>query len=114
MAGYSSSPVRSPKPLVPAWVLSIVIHGAMLVALCVAIKPFPHGAPDSQYGSMGLVLHRTSAGGDSTAFEQPVIQQTAAIMDVAAPPLLLASAAVEADEPATTQETPTQPAKSSS
>jgi hypothetical protein len=115
MAGYSSSLGRPPKPLVPAWVLSIVIHGAMLVALCVAIKPYAHGAPDAQYGSMGLVLHRTSASGDSNAFDQPIIQQTAAIMDVAAPPLLLASTAVEADEPATAQqETLTQPAKSSS
>src|SRR5258705_13962775 len=81
MAGYSSSLGRSPKPLVPAWVLSIVIHGAMLVALCVAIKPSPHGSPDAQYGSMGLVLHRPSANRDSTGFDQPIIQQTAEIKD---------------------------------
>lgn len=115
MAGYSSSPVRSPKPLVPAWMLSIMIHAAMILALCVAIKPFPHGAPDAQYGSMGLVLHRTSANGDSSAFDQPIIQQTAAIMEEPAPPLLLASAAVETNEPAATQqETPAQSPKSPS
>jgi hypothetical protein len=99
----------------PAWVLSIVIHGAMLVALCVAINPFPPGAADAQHGSMGLVLHRTSANGDSTAFEQPIIQQTAAIMEVPAPPLLLASTTVETNEPAATkQETPTPPPNSPS
>jgi hypothetical protein len=95
--------------------LSIVIHGAMLVALCVAIKPSPHGSPDAQYGSMGLVLHRTSANGNSTAFDQPIIQQTAAIMDVPTAPLLLAFTAVEANEPAATQqETTTPPPKSTS
>jgi hypothetical protein len=107
MAGYSISAARAPKPLMPAWVLSIAIHAAMLVALCVAIKPFPHGTGDAPYGSMGLVLHRTETGGASSAFAQPIIQQTAAIMEEPAPPLLLASAPIETNEPsATQQETP--------
>ena len=115
MAGYSTSPGRSPKPLVPAWVLSIVIHAAMIVALCVAIKPSPHGTPDAQYGSMGLVLHRTSTGDAFGETDRPIIQQTAAIMEEPAPPLLLASAPVETNEPAATkQETPAQPPKSTS
>jgi hypothetical protein len=115
MAGYSSSPVRSPKPLVPAWVLSIAIHASMLIALCVAFQPFPHGAPDAKHGSMGLVLHRASDAGPPGEADRPIVLQTAAIMEVPAPPLLLVSAAVESEEPtATQQETPTQPTKSSS
>ncbi len=114
MAGYSSSPVRSPKPLVPAWVLSITIHAVTIVALCVAIQPMQHGAADAPYGSMGLVLHRSSANtlGDA---DQPIIQKTAAIMEEPAPPLLLAAAAVESNEPEVTkQATPTRPPKSNS
>jgi hypothetical protein len=115
MAGYSSSPVRSPKPLVPAWVLSIAIHAAMLVALCIAIQPSQHGAPDAQYGSMGLVLHRMSDTGALGANDRPVVQQAVAIMELPAAPLLLASAPVETNEPAATQqETPAQPPKSTS
>ena len=49
MAGYSTSAVRSPKPLVPAWMLSIAIHGAMIVALCVAMNPSQQGAPDGNH-----------------------------------------------------------------
>jgi hypothetical protein len=115
MAGYSSSPVRSPKPLVPAWVLSIAIHAAMLVALCIAIQPAQHGAPEAQYGSMGLVLHRLSDTGAFGGNDRPIVQQTAAIMELPAPPLLLASAPVETNEPAATQqEAPVQSPKSTS
>jgi hypothetical protein len=115
MAGYSTSAARAPKPLIPAWALSIAIHAAMLVALCVAIKPFSHGVPDAPYGSMGLILHRTNTSGPSSVSDQPIIQQTAAIMEEPAPPLLLASAQIETIEPATTQqETPAQPPKSTS
>src|SRR4051812_27269196 len=110
MAGYVTSDARPPKPLIPAWMLSIAIHAAMLAALCVAIKPFPHGVPDAPYGSMGLVVHRTGTAGPSSAFDQPIIQQTAAIIEEPAPPLLLASVPVETIEPATAQqEAPAQP-----
>jgi von Willebrand factor type A domain len=115
MAGYSTSSAQPSKPLVPAWLLSVVIHAAMIIALCVAIKPFPHGAADGQYGSMGLVLHRTGTGDTLGADGRPIIQQTVAMMDEPAPPLLLASAEIETKEPATAkEETPTQPPKSAS
>src|SRR6478672_5448636 len=115
MAGYSTSSAQPSKPLVPAWLLSVVIHGAMFIALCVAVKPFPHGAADGQYGSMGLVLHRTSTCDALGADGRPFVQQTVAMMDEPAPPLLLASTVVETNEPATTkEETPTQPPKSAS
>jgi hypothetical protein len=117
MAGYSSSPGRSTKPLVPAWVLSIGIHAALIVALCMAIKPYPHGAADAQYGSMGIVLHRTSNSNTGAMGEadRPIVQQTAAIMEVVAPPLLLASAEVETSQPAATkQEQPAEAPKPAS
>ena len=111
MARYSTSGPRPPKPLVPAWALSIAVHTAMLVALCVAIKPFPHGAADAPHGSMGLVLHRADASGPSSGSDQASIRQTAAIMEE--PPLLLVSAPIETNEAATTQqETPAQTRKS--
>src|SRR4051794_23097498 len=117
MAGYSSFPDRSTKPLVPAWVLSIGIHAALIVALCMAIKPYPHGAADAQYGSMGIVLHRISNSNTGAMGEadRPIVQQTAAIMEVVAPPLLLASAEVEASQPAATkQEQPAETPKPAS
>jgi len=45
---------------VPVWVAVDRNHAALIVALCIAIKPYSHGAADAQYGSMGIVLHRTS------------------------------------------------------
>ena len=83
--------------------------------LCVAIQPEQHGAADAQYGSMGLVLHRTSNPGPLGDPDYPIIQQTAATMELPAPPLLLASAQVESNEPATTkQEAPAPSPKSTS
>jgi hypothetical protein len=115
MAGYSTSAVRSPKPLVPAWMLSIAIHGAMIVALCVAMNPSQHGAPDGKRGSMGIVLHRTNTNDGSNVDERPAVQQAVAIMEVQAPPLLLASAPVATSESEATQpETPPQPMNSTS
>src|SRR5262249_24520018 len=89
----------------------IVIHSAMILALCLAMKPSHHGSADAQRGSMGIVLHRTSMkdGGG----ERPVVQQAVAIMDVQAPPLLLASAPVATSEPEAAQPEP-QPMNSTS
>jgi hypothetical protein len=115
MTGYSSSPVRSPKPLVPAWVLSITIHAATIFALCVVIQPVQHGTADVPYGSMGLVVYRTNNTDALGEPDQSIIQQTAAIMEEPAPPLLLASAPIETTElAAAKQETPAQPPKSTS
>jgi hypothetical protein len=115
MAGYPISPERSPKPLMPAWALSVVIHGAMIVALCVAMNPAPHGTPDAQRGSMSITLHRSSTNDGSSDGERPVVQQAVAIMEVEAPPLLLASAPVATSEPEAAQpEAPPQPMNSTS
>src|SRR3954467_8898210 len=92
MAAYSTSPLRPPKPRMPAWMLSIMLHVATIVALCAVIQPVQHGVADAQYGSMGLVLHRTSNAGPAGPLIEPyhpIIQQTAAIMEVPAPTLLL-------------------------
>ncbi len=109
MAGYPTPPPRPPKPLMPAWVLSIVIHGAMLVALLAMMQPAPRGTPDAQYGSMGLVLHKTSTtrtNSEPGDGDQPAVRQAAFIEELT-PPLLLAAAQVEAAEPAAPQqETP--------
>src|SRR5829696_3077203 len=114
MAGYSPSPVRPPKPLVPAWVLSIMIHATTIFALCVAIQPVQHGTTDVPYGSMGLVVHRASDTDTTGEFDRPIVQQTAAIMEAPAPPLLFAAAPVESNEPANKQERPAQLPKSAS
>jgi len=92
-------------------VLSIVIHGAMLVA-CASRSSVSawRAMPTRHMGRWGLVLHRQSANGHSTAFDQPIIQQTAAFVDVPTAPLLLAFTAVGANEPtASQQETPIAP-----
>jgi hypothetical protein len=114
MLGTSTSRARPPKPLVPAWLLSVLIHAAMILILCAVIQP-PHGTADAQFGSMGIVLHRTSTGGASSNADQPIIQQTAAIMDVPSPPFLLAAAPADATESASNkQEEPAQTPKATS
>src|SRR4051794_20884782 len=114
MAGYSTSSAQPHKPLVPAWLLSIVIHGAMIFALCLAIKPSPQGASNGQYGAMGIVLHRPVAGGAPGDPGRPIFQQPWAIREDPPPPLLLVSAPIETkDSAATEQATPEPSAKSS-
>jgi hypothetical protein len=99
----------------PAWLLSVMLHVATIVAICTVIQPVKHGTADAQYGSMGLVLHRTSNAGPQIETYHRIIQQTAAIMEEPTPPLLLAAAPVESNEPATTeQETPAQQEKAPS
>jgi hypothetical protein len=108
MQEYSTYPARPPQPLVPAWLLSVLIHAATILILCAVIQP-PHGTADAKFGSMGIVLHHTSAGGASTEADQPIIQQTVAIMDVPSPPYLLVAEPAETNESTSSkQEEPTQ------
>jgi hypothetical protein len=114
MPDYSTSAARPPKPLVPAWLLSVLIHVAMIVILCAVIQP-SHGTADAQFGSMGIVLHHVSNDGASRDLGPPIIQQTAAIMDLPSPPYLLVAAPADANESAlNTQEEPAQTPKTTS
>ena len=102
MTTYSPPPVRRSKPLVPAWVVSIVLHLGTIIALCMAIQPVQHGTTDAPRGSMSLVIHRGEGDGARGESAPQLIQQAVAVMEAPAPPLLLVSAPVEPTTPKTT------------
>jgi hypothetical protein len=119
MAGNSKFSARSTKLLVPAWVLSVAIHAAMLIALGVAMKSGPRGTGDAQYGSMGLVIHRSSPS-DSLQFDpgdggQSAVHQASFVEELSAP-LLLVAAPAETPQPEAPKATTegTKPAASTS
>src|SRR5437868_5972447 len=118
MAGYSTHPTRPMKPLLPAWVFSVLIHGATLVILCAIIQPWSRGVADAQRGSMGIVLHRAIVDGISNPGSEYDVVQAAAFFEAPAPPELLAAAVVEANESAATNNNdppkPTAPASTAS
>src|SRR6185436_12282760 len=66
MPGTSTLPGQPPKPLMPAWVFSVIIHAAAVGALCYAYHPSPRGAGDAHHGSIGIVLSHSSSGGDTS------------------------------------------------
>lgn len=97
-----------PKPAFPAWVLSIAIHVALLVALF-AVMNQEHGSPNAKRGSMGIVLYRSAEPGPFSNDIESTVQQTAAFMEMPPPPLLLASTTVVTKEPSATQLEPPPP-----
>jgi hypothetical protein len=83
---------RAPKPLLPAWMLSIAIHGALIAMLWAAFQDPPRGVESAQRGSIGIVLNRASADGNIYGGESQKVQQPAAPADDPVPPNLLAAA----------------------
>ncbi len=84
------------------WLFSVLIHAGTLLLLCAAIQPMSRGAPDAQFGSMGIVLHHTSADGPLNDGYQSDIQQTA-FVEAPPPPKLLAAAPADTNDSTTTK-----------
>jgi hypothetical protein len=103
MPGNSTYPPRGPKPFLPAWLFSVLIHTGTLLLLCAAIQPISRGAPDAQFGSMGIVLHPTSAVATPNDGDGQNIRQTVAIIEDPSPPNLLAAAPTDTNESTTTK-----------
>jgi hypothetical protein len=61
--------VSAAEPRSPAWIISIVLHCSVFLALLVAIDRVPRGAIEFPNGSSGIVLERMSAEGDLSAGE---------------------------------------------
>jgi hypothetical protein len=59
--------VTAAEPRSPAWIISIVLHCSVFLALVVAIDRVPRGAMELPVGSPGIVLERMSAEGDLSA-----------------------------------------------
>jgi hypothetical protein len=57
------------EPRSPAWIISIVLHCGVFLALLVAVDRVPRGAIEFPNGSRGIVLERMSAEGDLSAGE---------------------------------------------
>ena len=66
-----------PAPRLPAWIVSIAVHGCALVLLGMAIKQAPRGASEEPVRSAGIVLKRTSAEGDLYEGEDDRLQEQA-------------------------------------
>src|SRR5262249_54571263 len=99
---------RNSQPQRPAWLLSVVIHAAVLAALCLQLKTAPHGTGDSHRGSIGLVLNHAADDGPGGGHQQYDVKQAVAISDVLLPPALLAAAPLEVQDTAATQTDNTQ------
>jgi hypothetical protein len=69
MHGFSLDPDSSPQRLLPAWVVSLLVHGGMIAVLFYVIKPWPIGGA-GQGGPPGrMVLSRASV--DDPSDSQP-------------------------------------------
>ena len=76
------------EPRSPAWIISIVLHCSVFLALVVAIDRVPRGAMELPIGSSGIVIERMSAEGDLSAGEADASVQ-AALPDTLRPPELI-------------------------
>ena len=103
MPNFSNDFSRPPRPLLPAWVFSVVIHASLIGLLCVALQPSPHGFADGQLGSVGLVLHRASADGALDDGGEFNVTQTSAVAEEPSAPELFAAAPPSAPESPTVQ-----------
>jgi hypothetical protein len=101
MAGFSMHPTPPAKPFKPAWMLSVVLHVAVIVALCVEIQPSRRGTTDAQAGSIGIVLNGSATEDAQNEFGQFKVQQALAVDDDLTPPVLLAANTTEATDSAT-------------
>lgn len=96
------SPQNSP-PQRSAWLLSVVIHAAVLAALGMQWNAMPRGTGDSHRGSMGLLVNHSTANGSPDTHRQYTVTQAVALSDVLVPPALLAAAPLNVQESPTTQ-----------
>lgn len=100
MPGYSTNSAQTPKPLVPAWLLSILIHLSIFAILFVTLRPVSRGAPSARAGSMGIVLRSANSVDAQNDGNQFHVIQAQAVAEDLTPPLLLAATTTETNEPA--------------
>src|SRR5262245_56979017 len=107
MPEYRNLENCSGKWLLPAWILSVLIHASILAVLCARMQPWTRGSADSQHDSVGIVLnHSTSDAVVRESNPYPVVQ--AALFEELAPPELLAVADTTTNEDAQTEKKQSQ------
>ncbi len=113
MPSYSTNPARRLKPLLPAWVFSILLHSATIALLLAAMQQVPRGGVNGQRGSMGIVLQRSSASDALDQGDDFRVRQAAALIEnPPTPALLVASTNAPSESAATKSEAPQQSPKS--
>src|SRR3954447_15293002 len=98
--------------LLPAWVVSVVLHGAVFIVLYANVHPCTSGTEDASHGSIGLVLHRAFVEGDAQSSNPSEVVQTAFVDDLEPPELLAVSTTNAVTSAAAQNEADDQPTKS--
>jgi hypothetical protein len=112
MQGAQTRTAATPVLRLPAWIFSVALHGALFLALAVAIDRSPRGASEGPVRAAGIVLKRVSAEGELYAGEDDAGERTTAAdeeqspepVSIQPPPEHLA--ATQADRAVAEQATP--------
>lgn len=96
-----------PKPIVPAWLISIAFHAVAIIAMALTIQSAPRGSTAGKAGSLDIMLTSGSGAGDSFDREEGASNSGSAVEEWQPADIL----SVLPDEPATFDTIPIAPSE---